>query len=130
MNNTDCMENTFVNFSNHPSAAWSQQQIDAALKYGTFIVDKSFPSVDPYMNETQLIKLAEKSVSEILRLNPSAVMCQGEFGLSFSVMQRLLAAGIPVLYACSERKVHTEGNIKTLQFDFVQFRRFENYINK
>lgn len=114
----------FVNFSNHPSNTWTDQQLDAAIQYGR-IIDLPFPSVDPYMSEATVQKLAEKIVEEILEFKPSAVMCQGEFGLSFSVTRRLLAAGIPVLYACSERKVHVKGNIKTVQFDFVQFRRFE-----
>lgn len=114
---------TFVNFSNHPSTAWAEPQLAAANKYGS-VVDLAFPPVDPAMNEADLRRLAEEKVQEILALNPSAVMCQGEFGLSFLVTQKLLDAGITVLYACSERKVHVEGNTKTVQFDFVQFRRF------
>lgn len=114
----------FVNFSNHPSAAWTGSQLNAALQYGP-VVDIPFPPVDPAMKEADLQQLAAEKVKEILDLKPSAVMCQGEFGLSFSVTQKLLAAGITVLHACSERKVHSEGNVKTVRFDFVQFRKFE-----
>lgn len=120
----DHIPNPFVNFSNHPSTAWTSQQFDAALQYGP-VIDLPFPPVDPFMNEEDLCHLAEVKVGEILALKPAAVMCQGEFGLSFSVTQKLLSAGIVVLYACSERNVQVEGNVKSVRFDFVQFRRFE-----
>lgn len=120
----DPMSGPFVNFSNHPSTAWTKQQFDAALQYGP-VIDLPFPPVDPFMNEADLRHLAEVKVGEILALKPAAVMCQGEFGLSFSVTQKLLSAGVTVLYACSERNVHVEGNVKSVRFDFVQFRRFE-----
>lgn len=120
----DPLSGPFVNFSNHPSTAWTSQQFDAALQYGP-VIDLPFPPVDPFMNEEDLCHLAEVKVGEILALKPAAVMCQGEFGLSFSVTQKLLSAGVTVLYACSERNVHIEGNVKSVRFDFVQFRRFE-----
>lgn len=120
-NNAKC----FVNFSNHPSNRWDFSQKKAALRYGASIVDLSFPEVDPALDESGLDRLAEEKYREILALHPAAVMCQGEFGLTFAVVQRLLSAGITVLHACSERNVLTEGNKKIVRFDFVQFRRFE-----
>ena len=36
----------FVNFSNHPSSLWSENQRKEAEKYGE-IVDLKFPSVNP-----------------------------------------------------------------------------------
>ena len=117
-------EGLFVNFSNHPSGAWAKEQITAAMTYGSRIVDLPFPPVDPAIDEAELDRIAEKKTEEIMSMKPAAVMCQGEFGLSFSVIKRLLAAGVTVLYACSERKVHTDGNVKTIQFDFVRFRKY------
>lgn len=117
-------ERVFVNFSNHPSDAWTQPQKEAAKFYAPGIVDLPFPSVDPNLDEKALENLAERMTGKILSMNPAAVMCQGEFGLSFAVIRKLLGAGIIVLYACSERKVHVTGNVKSVQFDFVRFRRF------
>ena len=115
----------FVNFTNHPSQMWENVQIRAALHYGESILDLLFPQVDPMADEIDLQNLAEEKTSEILSLHPTAVLCQGEFGLCFSVVRRLQKAGVRVLYACSERKVRVEGSTKTVQFDFVKFRRYE-----
>lgn len=126
MDNGEHLRGMFINFSNHPSDQWTDAQIKAALIYGAPIIDIPFPQVDPSMSETKIKQLADQAVQNILSMNPSAVMCQGEFGLSFSVTQRLLNANVTVLYACSERKVYVDGNIKTIQFDFVRFRKYEN----
>ena len=117
-------DSVFINFSNHPSSAWSAPQTEAALSYASRIVDLPFPQVDPTMDEQSVDDLARERTEEILSFHPAAVMCQGEFGLSFAVIRKLLDAGIVVLYACSERKVHVNGNVKSVQFDFVRFRRF------
>lgn len=117
-------DSIFINFSNHPSDLWSAVQTEAALSFASRIVDLPFPQVDPSMDEQAIEDLAQSKTKEILSSHPSAVMCQGEFGLSFAVIKKLLNAGIVVLYACSERKVHVNGNVKSVQFDFVRFRRF------
>lgn len=117
-------DSVFINFSNHPSDLWSAAQTEAALTYAARIVDLPFPQVDPMVDERAIDELAQSKTEEILSMNPSVVMCQGEFGLSFAVIQKLINAGIVVLYACSERKVHVNGNMKSVQFDFVRFRRF------
>lgn len=125
MEGTESTKSIFINFTNHPSPMWENVQIRAALNYGDLILDLPFPQVDPKADEIDLQNLAEEKTSEILSLHPTAVLCQGEFGLCFSVVRRLQKAGVQVLYACSERKVRVEGSTKTVQFDFVKFRRYE-----
>ena len=115
----------FINFSNHPAEKWDPVQTAAALEYGSQIIDLPFPSVDPNASAESLSSLAGEITETILDYKPGAVMCQGEFGLCYSVIKRLRAKDVTVLHACSERKVHMEGNIKTLQYDFVQFREYE-----
>ena len=115
----------FINFTNHPSHLWEDAQTRASLEYGNSILDLPFPQVDPMADETELQTLAEEKATEILSLHPAAVLCQGEFGLCFSVIRRLQMAGVQVLYACSERKVREEGSNKTVQFDFVKYRKYE-----
>ena len=39
-----------INFTNHPSGAWSPEQLAAAARYGE-IIDISFPAVDPNADE-------------------------------------------------------------------------------
>lgn len=125
MDAADINKKIFVNFTNHPSPMWENAQTRAALEYGDSIFDLPFPQVDPMADETDLQTLAEEKTAEILSLHPAAVLCQGEFGLCFSVIRRLQTAGVQVLYACSERKVREKGSIKTVQFDFVKFRKYE-----
>lgn len=125
MNNNNLKDRPFINFSNHPADKWDPEQVKAALQLGAGIIDLPFPSVDPNADTASLALLAEKMTETILRYQPSAVMCQGEFGLCYSVIKRLQAEGVIVLHACSERNVQVEGNTKTVRFDFVQFRRYE-----
>ena len=93
----------FINFSNHPYAMWSAEQQAAAQRYGT-VVDLAFPAIDPAADEAALDSLAAVYADHILHLNPDAVLCQGECTFVYRVVQRLEAAGIPTLAACSRRK--------------------------
>ena len=86
----------FVNFSNHPSAGWGREQAEAASRYGQ-LIDLPFPA---------------------------AVLCQGEFCLTFLVVSALKAQGITVLAACSERIVTERGNKKEVTFQFERFRKY------
>ena len=77
-------KNIFINLSNHPSRKWCQEQKNAVdtIVPDAQIMDYPFPSVDSSLNEAQIIKLSEQMVAEIVALKPTAVMCQGEFGLT------------------------------------------------
>ena len=93
----------FINFTNHPSALWSAEQKAAAQVYGK-VIDLAFPAIDPATNEAVLDSLATVYADHILHLDPDAVLCQGECTFVYRVVQRLEAAGIPTLAACSRRK--------------------------
>lgn len=49
--------NVFVNFTNHPSAYWDENQRKEVLKYG-MIRDMPFPAVDPESDEAYIDSLA------------------------------------------------------------------------
>ena len=55
------MEKTFVNFTNHPSAQWSDRQRREALKYGN-IQDIPFPDVDPLGDHDYIDGLADSCI--------------------------------------------------------------------
>ena len=116
-------KNIFINLSNHPS----QNAVDKIVPDAQ-IMDYPFPSVDSSLNEDQIIKLSEQMTTEIAALNPAAVMCQGEFGLTFSLVTMLKRMGIKTVYGCSERKAaerQTEnGTEKVVTFSFVKFREY------
>ena len=122
-----------INLSNHPSALWSQEQINAASVYGE-IFDISFPAVNPDATPQEIASMAEKLTSEVLfvlankkELNfPSAVHIMGELSLCFSTIIRLQKNHITCLCATTTRMVITdENNNKISQFCFHNFRPYE-----
>lgn len=117
------MGRKFVNFTNHPSSQWEEKQIKAAQQYGE-IVDVPFPAVDPLGDEVYIEKLAGQYVERIMELQPRFVLCQGEFCLTFKIVEKLKANHIEVAAACSERRVKEEGNRKEVVFVFEHFRKY------
>jgi len=118
----------FINFSNHPSANWSKEQINEALKYGE-IIDIPFPEVDPKLDTEEISQLACEYTKKILEYKPVAVLCQGEMTLSFKVVEKLKSKGILVLAACTAREASNEtledGSVlRKNKFKFVRFRSY------
>ena len=119
----------FINYTNHPSRSWSENQIEAARKYGE-IQDIPFPSVNANMDEKEVRKMAEEEVRKILGYNPGCVLCQGEFTLAYGVIKILREKKVKVVAACSER-IAEEKNLsngvleKTSRFRFVRFREYQ-----
>ena len=118
----------FINHTNHPSASWSDEQRQAALAYGE-IMDIPFPSIAADLDESQVQVMAEKALGQMLPLEPSAVLVQGECTYSYALIKLLQEAGITVLAACSERQTVTTVNarqetIRQSVFSFVQFRSY------
>lgn len=116
----------FINFSNHPSALWSEEQAAAARNYGE-VVDMAFPAIDPAANESALDSLADDYARRILRLAPDAVLCQGECTFVYRLVRRLDEQGVSVLAACSRRKSHETrcpdgSTLKRSIFEFAGFR--------
>ena len=119
----------FINCSNHKSKDWSKEQLDAALDYGD-IVDISFPEVNPASTEKDVSEMAEKLFKEIMDLSPSCVMCQGEYTLTFELVNMLINAGVKTVAACSERVVNEktldDGSTKKIvEYKFEKFRSYQ-----
>lgn len=119
----------FVNFSNHPSDNWSEKQKKAVSEqFGAEVIDVPFPSVSPVADESEIRALAEECVETICSHLPKAVMCQGEFGLTYQVITLLKEKGIRAVYSCSERRTverqTDSGTVKTSEFCFVRFREY------
>ena len=120
----------FVNFSNHPSSRWSDEQLKVARQQYGEIVDVPFPSLDPCMDERAIAEIGEDCIEKILKLSPRAVMCQGEFTLTFYVVNRLINKGISCVSACSERSsvevMQEDGSVR--KESLFLFRGFRKYI--
>lgn len=117
-----------LNCSNHISKNWSAEQLKVASQWGE-IIDYPFPQVPAIADEAYISKLADDIVKNIRSMQPSAVMCQGEFTLSYVVITKLLESGIKVIAACSERKTEevilANGNVeKRVVFQFIRFREY------
>ena len=117
----------FINHTNHPSQYWSDEQLAAAHQYGE-VVDIPFPLIDPTLHSDEIGQFVQEYAGRIIALNPQAVLCQGEFIYCHALVERLLAVGITVLAATSERVVeefsHNGINEKRVNFQFVQFREY------
>lgn len=120
----------FINFSNHKVEAWTNEQIEAAKKYSEEICNMPFPNVPAEATYEQVKQMANEAADEIIALNPSAVLCQGEMTLCFMVVEKLKKSGILVLAATSNRDVietvdeKTGETKKTTVFKFCQFRMY------
>ncbi len=112
-----------MNFTNHLSEKWDENQRTEALKYGE-IQDIPFPSVNPEEGEVYINRLANLYTEQILKLCPKAVLCQGEFCLAYQVIKNLKKRGILVLAACSKRMVKQMGQKKEVTFLFCRFRSY------
>lgn len=118
----------FLNISNHSSEFWSEEQLKAAQMFGE-IRDYPFPSVQACATREEIIELAGRIVANVVEMQPEAVMCQGEFTLTYALVKGLKEKGVTVLAACTERNTketqQPDGTIsKTSIFKFVQFREY------
>ena len=80
-------------------------------------------------DEKTVAAMAAAAADEIAAMKPEAVMCQGEFTLSFALINALKLREIPVMAACSERRTtetyQADGSMKkTSEFCFVRFRKY------
>ena len=126
----------FLNLSNHTSEKWCKEQKDAAIRLvresGGMeqIEDFPFPQVSAAATEEEVSRYAEQIVADVLRREPTVVMCQGEFTLTYQIVKRLQEASVKVVAACSERRteevVLEDGSTKREAiFVFVRFREYE-----
>ena len=124
-----------INFTNHPSDRWTDDQKNCAIELYGEVKDLPFPAVPTSAGATEVIGMADEIIDKILAMkeeNPVseafAVMAQGEFTLTYAVVSRLRSLGITVLSAVMER-ISTEevvnGEVrKTAIFRFAGFREY------
>lgn len=118
----------FINFSNHPFSAWSEEQLAAARSCGD-LVDMAFPAVDPRWGAAEVAEEAERIVRDIREAAPvpeaTAVHVMGEMTLTFALVSRLRALGYRCLASTTERHVWTDGEgNRVTAFRFVRFREY------
>lgn len=121
------MARIFLNVSNHPSAEWDKEQMEAAKAYGT-VVDYPFPQVSANASGDEIAELAEETTQDILKKYPYAditVHAMGEMTFTFALVAKLKAHGIRCVASCTDRKTENLGNgDKLSHFHFAQFREY------
>ena len=116
-----------INFSNHPLATWSKEQIEASKVYGE-IKDIPFPAIDPAASYDDIQLLADQYVHNILSTagdRQITVHIMGEMTFTYLVVSRLKKKGIECIASTSVRDAEvTSDGRKISDFQFVKFRRY------
>ncbi len=113
-----------LNLSNHPSNIWPENQLQQAVQLYHAVTDLPFPQIEPAISSDQLEMLVEEYELLVRKANPNTVHIMGELTFTYRLVNRLKAIGIPCIASTTERKAIIENNIKTSQFQFVQFRDY------
>lgn len=114
-----------LNLSNHPSATWPPEQLQAAVQAYGHVEDLPFPQVPPDADTNNVEQLAETYLHQILALRPAAVHLMGELTFCCRLVHKLKAAGIPALASTTARNVaYDENGNKISSFSFVRFREY------
>lgn len=114
-----------LNFSNHPSTSWSEEQINETIVQYDSVQDLPFPSIDPKASVDQIEHLAQKFEMKIRQIRPTAVHIMGEMTFTYKLVNRLKAAGITCIASTTQRTSKEDINgIKISSFKFLQFREY------
>ena len=120
-----------INLSNHPSSLWEKEQTENAKKLYGDIVDVSFPQINPYADEIEVINIAndycENCINLINKNNDknNAVHIMGEMTFCFKLISLLKEKGIKCIASTTERNViNSPDKTKITQFHFVRFREY------
>lgn len=117
----------FINFTNHPIAQWSEEQLRAAEQIGE-LMEIPFPLVSPEATAEEVGKMADEQVKGIVRMadgHSATVHIAGEHTLTFAIVTRLRAKGIKCVASTTYRStVQLPDGTEIRDFNFIQFREY------
>ncbi len=116
-----------LNLSNHPSSAWSPEQLRAATEQFGGVIDVPFPNIDPKATSREVRDLVEDYIEIALENhgNIKHIHIMGEMTFVHRFVARVLPDGIKCYASTTERTVLEEADgRKTVQFQFIQFRQY------
>lgn len=117
-----------LNLSNHPSTAWSPEQLRAATEQFGGVIDVPFPNIDPHATSKEVRDLVEDYI-EIALVNHGDIKhihIMGEMTFVHRFVKRVMPDGIKCYASTTERTVLEEADgRKTVQFKFIQFRAYD-----
>lgn len=119
-----------INLSNHPFEDWDKKQKEVALsKYGV-VEDLPFPEVDPAADTQAVVQLAAQYLTMCMvkfgktAQTTDAVHISGEPCFLYHFVTIAKTKGINCICSTTKRTVTNQGNIKTMVFNFVNFRNY------
>lgn len=116
----------FINFSNHPSANWSREQLEAARRYGE-VADLSFPVIESSFTKEDILCYVEKYVEIIQRMKDdnTVVHVMGEMTFTYNIVNALKKLGLTCLASTTERiATENDDGTKLSEFSFTKFREY------
>lgn len=121
-----------INFSNHPSLRWPENQLSEAKKKFGEVIDLPFPLISPEISTEEIIHLTKEYLNTILEYKNQqaklAVHIMGEFTFVYNMVKELEKAGIPCYTSTTRRMVNEfseDEKVKKISyFEFVRFRRY------
>lgn len=122
----------FLNLSNHPLAAWSPAQLDAARALGLgdpCDLEGGLPTIDPYAVGEDVDARAAEIAAHALAQGAAGAFVSGEPTLTVCLVRRLQRAGVRCFVATTERRVaetrKDDGTVvATREFSFVAWREY------
>ena len=127
VNYSNSLSSSLINFSNHPSEYWGEEQLKAAQVYGE-IKDVPFPSISPEIDDDQIKELADHYVKELLsyeKFGKITVHIMGEMTFTYMVISQLKGMGIECIASTTDRNAEEFADGKKISdFQFVRFRSY------
>ena len=124
-----------INFSNHPSASWSADQIGMAIQHYGYVKDVAFPLIEPEDTVEAIYRCAESYGIQLAAMVyadqkenrgfPTVVHIMGEMTFTYAMVSSLSERGILCIASTSRRDVRIESDGSKLSFfRFVRFRPY------
>ena len=116
----------FINLSNHPSANWSREQLEAARSYGE-VVDLSFPVIESSFTKDDILRYVKKYVEMIqsVKDDDTVVHVMGEMTFTYNLVNALKKLGLTCLASTTERiATENDDGTKLSEFSFTKFREY------
>ncbi len=117
-----------LNLSNHPSSAWSVEQMNATVEQFEQVVDMPFPNIDPHATSEEVEQLAyqyARTLHSQYIHGLTSLHIMGEMTFTYALL-KALKNSFDCYASTTERTAFEEADgCKTVQFKFVQFRSYQ-----
>lgn len=123
------MKKILINYTNHPSAKWSDDQKNAALTEWSEIIDVPFPQTEPEWNEAEVAACFDAFLADVEgKLLPlgktmadAEFLIMGEFRYTYYAVRKLKETGHRVFAHAGKREVEVVDNKSIYTFRFGRF---------